>query len=78
MPAPAQAGARSPALAGLLGDMSVANLYMRLLCQYEPRSGGLLLGCVLGAGELDRVKRWVGWVGRVAAVLHMVVLLLKH
>lgn len=36
-----QASSRSPALAALLGDMAVANTYLRLLCEYEPRSGAL-------------------------------------
>ncbi len=36
----AQAAGAAPELAGLLADMRVANLYLRLLCQYEPRSGG--------------------------------------
>ncbi|KAL4418863.1 hypothetical protein ABPG77_002930, partial [Micractinium sp. CCAP 211/92] len=33
-----QAAGAAPELAGLLADMRVANLYLRLLCQYEPRS----------------------------------------
>lgn len=53
-----QAAGAAPELAGLLADMRVANLYLRLLCQYEPRSGGSGKG---GAGakqvhELVRVR----------------------
>ncbi|PSC67185.1 vacuolar sorting-associated 8-like protein isoform X1 [Micractinium conductrix] len=33
-----KAASAAPRLAPLLGDMRVANLYVRLLCQYEPRS----------------------------------------
>lgn len=38
--APLRAGAKSPGLGALLRESGVANLYLRLLCQYEPRSGG--------------------------------------
>ncbi|EFN56695.1 hypothetical protein CHLNCDRAFT_144060 [Chlorella variabilis] len=35
---PLKTSSQSPALSALLGDMGVANLYLRLLCQYEPQS----------------------------------------
>lgn len=37
--APLQASSRTAALSTLLDDMDMANLYLRLLCQYEPQSG---------------------------------------
>ncbi|KAL4853637.1 Vacuolar protein sorting-associated protein 8 [Chlorella vulgaris] len=36
--APLQASSRTAALSTLLDDMDMANLYLRLLCQYEPQS----------------------------------------
>ena len=35
-----QASRESPQLSSILADPSVATLYLRLLCLYEPRSGG--------------------------------------
>ena len=47
---PQQAHERWPALAGLLGDRAVADLYLRLLCQFEPRSGEGAQACCLAPG----------------------------
>jgi hypothetical protein len=63
--APLRAGARSPGLSALLGDSGVANLYLRLLCQYEPHSGGCLLECVWH----HRLGLAAGWEGMTLATM---------
>lgn len=41
-----QASRESPQLSSILADPSVATVYLRLLCRYEPRSGGKGVGAL--------------------------------